>query len=489
MLINMKKIFTRFATLAMVVVAALGFVACEDKVEEIPVSDATVEATVVSKDSQSVTFAITSDKADAVAYYRTPDTKFIGTGEFVFKNGKQVDPNTTVNVTMPYMETMGNYRLVVAARAANGAYTLGYANVYIPDHPATVSIEVKEVTYSVAKVTVTPTEYAVKYKVGFGAASATVEDFNTDKISTTMVNGNEAKTLTLDGLTPETEFIVYAQAYNNDGPSGDIISQKFTTPYGPDVDIQVSMENTIQANVTYTPNDKCGAVIGLAASASVYNEFVEAFGSEEDLLMTYYQMGMADFIQGEPLTSQWAMNGECDYEYIVAALVFDMELNLYKVVHKEFTSPSFDENAPEATLTITVGESTADGTQLIYTMGEGTLGYYQSVYTQTDYDELVAFGLENGMTEEEYIQQYTAFYGNVMFENEDYVWPLDPDTDMVAVGCPFNNNGIEGYGKVVIEKFRTAAEVVPSSRTEFVTKRKNDIKRALMVEFPNPIKK
>lgn len=490
MLINMKKFFTRFATIAMVVVAALGFVACEDKVEEIPVSDATVEATVVSKDSQSVTFAITSDKADAVAYYRTPDTKFIGTGEFVFKNGKQVDPNTTVNVSMPYMETMGNYRLVVAARAANGAYTLNYANVYIPDHPATVSIEVKNVTYNKASVVVTPTEYAVKYKVGFGLASATVEDFNTDKISTTMVNGNEAKTLTLDGLTPETEFVVYAQAYNNDGPSGDVINKKFTTPYGPDVDIQVSMENTIQANVTYTPNDKCGGVIALAASASVYYEFAEAFGGEQALLETYYMMDMADYVAaGETKTTQWAMNGECDYEYLVAALVLDENGNVYKIVHAPFTSPSFDENAPEATLTITVGESTAEGTQLIYTMGEGTLGYYQSVYTQTDYDELVAYGLSIDMTEEEYIQQYTAFYGYAMFENDDFVWPLDPDTDMVAVGCPFNNNGIEGYGKVVIEKFRTAAEVVPSSRTEFVTKRKNDIKRALMVEFHNPIKK
>ena len=118
----MKKFFTRFAAVAMTLVAAFSFVACEeDKVEEVAVSDATVEVAVTAKDAQSATFAITTTKAEAVAYYRTTDTKFIATGDFVFKNGKEVEPNTTVSVSMPYLEEMSDYRLVVAARAANGA--------------------------------------------------------------------------------------------------------------------------------------------------------------------------------------------------------------------------------------------------------------------------------------------------------------------------------------------------------------------------------
>ena len=478
---NMKKFFTRFAAVAMTLVAAFSFVACEDKVEEVVVSDATVEVTVTAKDATSATFAITSTKAEAVAYYRTTDTKFIATGEFVFKNGVEVDPNTTVSVTMPYMEEMSDYRMVVAARAANGAYTVAYTNVHTPDFSTSVSIAVENLTYSGADVIVTPSEHTAKFIVGIGDATSTVEQFLAGEIETVSATGNQPKTVGLQNLDDETTYIVYAQAFNRENTGSDVVTAKVTTLEGPGVDIQVQMDNTIQAYVTYTPNEKCGGVIGLAASASVYYDFAEAFGGEQALLETYYMMDMADVIAaGETKTTMWAMNGECDYEYLVAALVLDENGNPYEVVHAPFTSPSFDENAPEATVTIELGTNDAAGPQLIYTMGEGTVGYYPSVYTQLDYDELVAYGLSIDMTEEEYIQQYTAFYGYTMFENDDFVWPLDPDTEYVAVGCPFNKNGIEGYGKMTTLKFKTAPAVEEGAAVrEFVTKR-NTVKRALV---------
>ena len=482
MLINMKKFFTRFAAVAMTLVAAFSFVACdEEKVEEVAVSDATVEVAVTAKDAQSATFAITTTKAVAVAYYRTTDTSFIGTGDFVFKNGKEVEPNTTVSVSMPYLEEMSDYRLIVAARAENGAYTVTNTNVHVPDFDASVSIAVENLTYSGADVIVTPNEHTAKFVVGIGDANSTVEQFLAGEVETVNGAGSEPKTVGLQNLDDETTYIVYAQAFNRENTGSAVVTAKVTTLEGPGVDIQVQMDNTVQAYVTYTPNDKCGGVIGLAASASVYYEFAEAFGGEQALLETYYMMDMADVIAaGETKTTMWAMNGECDYEYLVAALVLDENGNVYDIVHAPFTSPSFDENAPEATVTIELGTNDANGAQLIYTMGEGTVGYYQSVYTQLDYDELVAYGLSIDMTEEEYIQQYTAFYGYTMFENDDFVWPLDPDTEYVAVGCPFNKNGIEGYGKMATLKFKTAPEAEEGAAVrEFVTKR-NTVKRALV---------
>lgn len=482
MLINMKKFFTRFATVAMTLVAAFSFVACdEEKVEEVAVSDATVEVAVTAKDAQSATFAITTTKAVAVAYYRTDDTKFIGTGDFVFKNGKEVEPNTTVSVSMPYLEEMSDYRLIVAARAENGAYTVTNTNVHVPDFDASVAIAVENLTYSGADVVVTPNEHTAKFVVGIGDANSTVEQFLAGEVETVNGAGSEPKTVGLQNLDDETTYIVYAQAFNRENTGSAVVTAKVITLEGPGVDIQVSMDNTIQANVTYTPNEKCGGVIALAASASVYYEFAEAFGGEQALLETYYMMDMADYVAaGETKTTQWSMNGECDYEYLVAAMVLDENGNVYEIVHAPFTSPSFDENAPEATVEITLGTNDAAGPQLIYTMGEGTVGYYQSVYTQLDYDELVAYGLSIDMTEEEYIQQYTAFYGYAMFENDDYVWPLDPDTEYVAVGCPFNKNGIEGYGKMATLKFKTAPEAEEGAAVrEFVTKR-NTVKRALV---------
>jgi hypothetical protein len=400
----------------------------------------------------------------------------------VFKNGKEVEPNTTVSVEMPYMEEMSDYRLIVAARAANGAYTVNYTNVHIPDFATSLSISVANLTYSGADVTVTPDEHTAKFVVGIGDGNSTVEQFLAGEIESVSATGNAPKTVTLQNLDAETDYIVYAQAFNRENTGSEVVSKKITTLAGPGVDIQVSMENTIQAYVTYTPNDKCGGVIALAASASVYYEFAEAFGGEQALLETYYMMDMADVIKaGETKTTMWSMNGECDYEYLVAALVLDENGDVYDIVHVPFTSPSFDENAPEATVEITLGTNDANGAQLIYTMGEGTLGYYQSVYTKLDYDELVAYGASIGMTEQEYIQQYTAFYGYVLYENDDYVWAdLEPDTEMVAVGCPFNKNGIEGYGEMTTLPFKTApADEATASVREFVTK-KATTKRALV---------
>ena len=478
----MKKFFTRFAAVAMTLVAAFSFVACDEKVDEVAVSDATVEVAVTAKTAQSATFAITTTKADAVAYYRTDDTKFIATGDFVFKNGKEVEPNTTATVSMPYLEEMSDYRVIVAARAANGAYTLNTTDVHVPDFATSLSISVANLTYSGADVTVTPDEHTAKFVVGIGDGNSTVEQFLAGEIESVSATGNAPKTVTLQNLDAETDYIVYAQAFNRENTGSEVVSKKITTLAGPGVDIQVSMENTIQAYVTYTPNDKCGGVIALAASASVYYEFAEASGGEQALLETYYMMDMADVIEaGETKTTMWSMNGECDYEYLVAALVLDENGDVYDIVHVPFTSPSFDENAPEATVEITLGTNDANGTQLIYTMGEGTLGYYQSVYTKLDYDELVAYGASIGMTEQEYIQQYTAFYGYVLYENDDYVWAdLEPDTEMVAVGCPFNKNGIEGYGEMTTLPFKTApADEATASVREFVTK-KATTKRALV---------
>jgi hypothetical protein len=52
---NMKKFFTRFATIAMSMAAIFAFVSCEENKADdgvMPESDATVEVAVVSKDAQ-----------------------------------------------------------------------------------------------------------------------------------------------------------------------------------------------------------------------------------------------------------------------------------------------------------------------------------------------------------------------------------------------------------------------------------------------------
>lgn len=450
MLINMKKFFTRFATVAMTLVAAFSFVACEEeKVDEVAVSDATVEVAVTAKDSQSATFAITTTKAEAVAYYRTTDTKFIATGDFVFKNGKEVEPNTTVSVSMPYLEEMSDYRLCVAARAANGAYTVGYANVHVPDFATSVSIAVENLTYSGADVVVTPDEHTVKFVVGIGDANSTVDQFLAGEIETVSANGNEPKTIGLQNLDAETTYIVYAQAFNRENTGGDVVTAKVTTPKGPNVDVNVTITNPIVANFKITPNEYVGAYSFIFVQKATWEEYKIVMGAEDDesLLQTFYEWyNTTDVMGAEVVEGPVELSGMCGDSYIVGVLVFDTDYNYYGAQFTTFDAPAADPNATEATVAITVGEVTPNTAELSFTMGGGAVGYYCALMTKENYEDIVAKGETN-------LFNYVYGFGTLLTENDTDNWRVEAGQEYVTVAVPFNVNGINGFGEMVEARF------------------------------------
>lgn len=448
MLINMKKFFTRFAAVAMTLVAAFSFVACEEeKVDEVVVSDATVEVAVTAKDAQSATFAITTTKAEAVAYYRTDDTKFIATGDFVFKNGKEVEANTTVSVSMPYLEEMSDYRLIVAARAANGAYTVTNTDVHVPDFATSISISVDKVTYSVADITVTPDEHTAKFKVGFGPASATVEQFLAGEVSSMNVDGNEAKKIGLEGLKANSEYVVFAQSYNREGTGCDVVTKKFTTPDGPAVDIEVSMTNTIVADMKLTPNQYVSGYSFIVAQQAVWEEYKAMFGvDDEGMLQTFYEYYMTTDATGT-VEGQVEMSGMCGDSFILAVLVFDENGQPYGAQFKTFSSPEKDENAAVATVQIGVGTLTPNSAELSFTMGGGAVGYYCALLTKANYDDIVSKSETN-------LFNNVYGFGTLMTENDTDNWKVDAGVEYVAVAVPFNVNGADGgFGELVETRF------------------------------------
>ena len=116
-------------------------------------------------------------------------------------------------------------------------------------------------------------------------------------------------------------------------------------------------------------------------------------------------------------------------------------------------------------------------------MSPTTVGYYQSIFTKANYDQLFAMGEtpEFGGSGEQYIIDYTAFYGYMLTADDNYVWEgLDSNTAYVAVGCPFNVNGIDGYGPLATKEFTTLAGSSTTSTNKnsqnFVQKRPAPVK-------------
>lgn len=473
----MKNFTLRFAAFALSLCAAFAFVACEndDSDKTLPVSDATVQVQVTAQTPESADLTITTSAAEAAAYYRTTDMKFRASGEFVFRNGVEIQPNTAVSISMPYLETMADYRIITAAKAANGGYTVNYTDIHVPDRPTSISITVDKIRAKKITATFTPDDYTKSYKIGIGRATSTVDQFLADEIETTTIDGNEPNTIEIEGLSPEENYIIYAQSYNNEGPGCDVVTTTVKTAVAPAVDINVTMDNVIMADVKITPNEVTSRYIYLAASAEIFDEYSALFGGDVALLETFYELGEAGMGEG-PSESQWELNGSCSYEYLIACVIYDEDGEAYDVVKTYFTSPEKVEGAPEASVQITVGEVTSTSAQLIYNMSGGTLGYYQAVYSESNYLEL----MEQGGVD--YVFQYTAFYGSLMMENDDYVWPrLTPGTKYIAVGCPFNVNGIDGYGQMATAEFTTPdGSSATSAAGNTAGKRSRNIRRGLI---------
>ncbi len=469
----MKNFTIRFAAFALSLCAAFAFVACEDDDSDktLPVSDATVQVQVTAQTPESADLTITTSAAEAAAYYRTTDMKFRASGEFVFRNGVEIQPNTAVNISMPYLETMADYRIITAAKAANGGYTVNYTDIHVPDRPTSITISVDKVRAKKITATFTPDEYTKSYKIGIGSSTSTVEEFLADEIATKTIDGNEPQTIDLEDLSPEEDYILYALSYNNEGPGCDVVTLAAKTAVAPALDVDVTMDNVMVADVKITPNEATSSYFYVVASAEVFDEYSAMFGGDVALIEA---MGEAGMDEGTT-ESQWELNGSCSYEYLVACVTYDEDGEVYDVVKTFFTSPEKVEGAPEASVEITVGEVTSTSARLVYTMSGGTLGYYQGVYSESAYLELLEQGGEAN------VFQFTAFYGTLMLENDDYVWPkLTPGTKYVAVACPFNVNGIDGYGQLATAEFTTPEGTAAAAAGNSAGKRSSELRRGLI---------
>jgi len=472
----MKNFTIRFAAFALSLCAAFAFVACDDDDSDktLPVSDATVQVQVTAQTPESADLTITTSAAEAAAYYRTTDMTFRASGEFVFRNGVEIQPNTAVNISMPYLEAMADYRIITAAKAANGGYTVNYTDIHVPDRPTSISISVDKVKAKKIVATFTPDEYTKSYKIGIGRSTSTVEEFLADEIETATINGNEPNTFDLEGLSPEEDYIIYALSYNNEGPGCDVVTVTAKTAVAPALDVDVTMDNVMIADVKITPNEATSKYLYIAASAEMFDEYSAFLGGDVALIETFYEMGEAGMGEG-PTESQWELNGSCSYDYLIACVTYDEDGEVYDVVKTYFTSPEKVEGAPEASVEITVGEVTPTSARLVYSMSGGTLGYYQGVYSESAYLELLAEGGEARVFE------YTAFYGTLMLEDDDYVWPgLKSGTKYVAVACPFNVNGIEGYGQLVTAEFTTPEGAAAAAASNSAGTRSRNLRRGLI---------
>ncbi len=480
----MMKIFTKIAIVALSLGMTTAFVSCnDDDLAPTPESAATVTLQLVSATPEAAEISITTSAAQEAAYYRTTEMDYMASGEFIMQNGVQITPNSTVSLKFDYLENMTDYRVLVAAKDASGIYNVSTLDVHTPDYPTSMAIQVDSLAYSLVKASFTPDANTVSFMVGIGDEGSTAEQFLNGDLTSKTIEGNEPATITFTGLDPETNYTIYAVSYNNEGPGCEVQTTVAKTLIAPNVQIDVQCENAVVANCTITPNEQCLAYSAVVMSKELFSEFVSTYGNDPvAMLEEFTNFGMTTVgYTADPFKAE--LNGSCSYDYYLATLIFDLTGESYDAILFEFSSPDFVEGAPESSVEINVYDITESSARITYTMSPTTVGYYQSIFTKANYDQLFAMGEtpEFGGSGEQYIIDYTAFYGYMLTADDNYVWEgLDSNTAYVAVGCPFNVNGIDGYGPLATKEFTTLAGSSTTSTNKnsqnFVQKRPAPVK-------------
>lgn len=203
----MKKILILLAA------ASVMFAACDPAQQEEQTKAATVSVNAGEVTTSSVTFTVTSENAEAVAYICVEGAA--PAGEAILEQGTAVEPNTTVPVTVNDLKDGVAYTVVAAAMNELGVVvseTVTMTTTEIPANPQVTITEVEatDVTYTFS---INPSDAEkCAYKVYAEGETPTVEDVLANGEA---ASSGEASEITISDM-PDGSYFVVAAVQNGD---------------------------------------------------------------------------------------------------------------------------------------------------------------------------------------------------------------------------------------------------------------------------------
>ena len=253
-------------------------------------------------------------------------------------------------------------------------------------------------------------------------------------------------------------------------------------PEFPEVKVDITEVTVGYLRTTAEPNIKVSRYALILAAQNIWEMQLETHGTEAATVEYLMENDPACIYTETVERLLIPLNGSLDFDYWLVCAVMDESGALYSIEKLPVRSPSYTENAPEATMTIEVGELTPTTARLIHTPDANTVGYYTLIYTRERYEEMLNTArtdpsiAEIYPNPEDYVVYFLRWEGWRWFEREDNIWQeLTPGTEYMAVGAPFNVNGFEqGVGSSLADRawsresavFRAAAGGLDLDRSE-----------------------
>lgn len=271
-------------------------------------------------------------------------------------------------------------------------------------------------------------------------------------------------------LVPATDYVFYTEVIDRTGKSAAVFEKPFRTLATDEAPgAELTVENDIyKGTYTLAPNCRCGKISALVQLVPIQNDvFYHRMHWKGDLMTMLRRwedlpsMGMTVAEAGLPaemeLTTPTLTTGN---EIEVYALIYDEE-GVPAGVRRYLTStPEYDPEAPEATVSVKVSDITAKGATYTYTAGSGTFAFMYDTVDADWYDQI------------RQTPEFTPTYLHDLFYTTGGKWAYrqpeavftetagKPGKRYYAVGCPMNCNGplAEGWGEMAIVEYTTLAE-------------------------------
>lgn len=306
------------------------------------------------------------------------------------------------------------------------------------------------------------------------------EDFLSGKIEGSTIAEKERYVVTRFDLEPETDYVLYVVPVNRMGVEYDAMEYSFTTMAsgeGPATELDFPVRDVYQITARLTPNEYCYKIVAAVALLSMdgtQNTTTHSMRLESDydgdvdaMLkgLTASQMTVSAY-NGNPLEVPASMRTllECGCELELYVGMYDESDNFLGAEYYRYSTPSFDESAGEATAEVEIVDIINGGSdwgvyhsvKAIITPNEHTLGYFVKMMGANDYEQAQQKEDPDAYIRDMLMNDWssaTVFtYGNypIAYTNEKiYSWY----TENYIVVCPFNANGVDGWGPVVAHYF------------------------------------
>ena len=297
-----------------------------------------------------------------------------------------------------------------------------------------------------AEVTFTPADDEITYVFDIRPAedylamsdAECIEDIISAGVSEDMIRTGEY-THVFDGLTPETEYIVFAFGY--DVPSGQTITslarELFESTSGmlPDFSIEVRVENITpsSADIFFIPSDKNASYFYDVLPAAAYegmsdSEVIEAAlgaAGESGLLYYYLTSGDESFTQAL----------DHDRDYIAYAFAYDYftEGAVSSLFRHEFASGHSD--VPAFSVDIELGKITSDEVTVTFRGSDEDTPYFFYVAESAEFTGLSGDALaEKALT-------LPGYAGSWVERGEfEYDWEVNPGTEYTAIAFGYDSD-------------------------------------------------